>query len=258
MQREKINWYGTRCLAEREVRRFLKVYNQTVFTPVVSSLIFLAVFTLSIGKTKADIAGIKFIDFMGYGLIIMSIVQNAFANSSSSLIMSKVIGYIIDIFTPPLGSTEIIIAYTIGSVLRGVLVGIAVSIALAPFVEYNLLHPFLLVYFVLSSCILLGMLGLLAGIVANSFDQFSAFTSYIVTPLSFLSGTFYSVKNLHVFFQGMNYLNPFFYMIDGFRYCLTDHVDGNIAFGAIFLLISNIALYCLLVVLLDKGWNTKG
>lgn len=258
MQRENINWYGTMCLAEREIRRFLKVYNQTVFTPVVSALIFLAVFTLAIGKAKPDIAGIKFVNFMGYGLIIMSIVQNAFANSSSSLIMSKVIGYIIDIFTPPLGSAEIIIAYTIGSVLRGVLVGIAVSIALAPFVEYNLLHPFWLVYFVLASCILLGQLGLLAGIVANSFDQFSAFTSYIVTPLSFLSGTFYSVQNLHVFFQSINYLNPFFYMIDGFRYCLTDHVDGNIIFGAMFLLVSNIALYYLLSVLLDKGWNTKG
>lgn len=254
---ESINWYGTLCLAKREVKRFLRVYNQTIFTPMVSALIFLAVFALALGSTKTEVAGIKFINFMGYGLIIMSIVQNAFANSSSSFIMSKVSGYIVDILTPPLGAAEIIIAYTIGSVLRGVMVGVVVTIALSPFVEYHLYHPFLLIFFVIASCTLLGKFGIIAGMVANNFDQFSAFTSYVVTPLSFLSGTFYSVKNLPIFFQMINYGNPFFYMIDGFRYCLTDHVDGSIQFGVCFLIFANITLHFLLVHLISIGWRIK-
>lgn len=254
---EKINWYGTYCLATREIRRFLKVYHQTVFTPVVSALIFLAVFVLAMGNSKPDIYGIKFINFMGYGLIIMSIVQHAFANSSSSFIMGKVLGYIIDVLTPPFGANEIIIAYTVGSILRGVIVGIAVSVALSPFIDYHLLHPFTLIFYVIFSCALLGQLGILAGMYANSFDQFSAFTSYLITPLSFLSGTFYSVKKLPFVFQVVNYFNPFFYMIDGFRYSLTDHVDGSIMFGSVFLVVANLLLYLLLVRLINKGWRIK-
>lgn len=254
---ERINWYGTYCLATREVRRFLKVYHQTIFTPVVSALIFLAVFVLAIGSSRPDIQGIKFINFMGYGLIIMSIVQHAFANSSSSFVMGKMLGYIIDVLTPPFGPHEIILAYTAGSILRGVIVGVAVALALTPFIDYQLVHPFMLIFYVLASCALLGQLGILAGMYSNSFDQFSAFTSYLITPLSFLSGTFYSVKKLPLLFQVINYFNPFFYMIDGFRYSLTDHVDGNIMLGSIFLVVANVGIYLLLVKLINIGWRIK-
>jgi ABC-2 type transport system permease protein len=255
---EPINWYGTYTLTLREVKRFMRVYNQTLITPAISALVFLAVFVLAVGSKKHDIDGISFINFMGYGLIIMSIVQNAFANSSSSFIMSKIIGYISDILTPPLGSKEIIIAFTIGSVLRGILVGIITTISLLPFVEFTLYHPFLLLFYILTSCTLLGQFGILSGMVANSFDQHSAITSYIITPLSFLSGTFYSVKNLPTFLQLINILNPFFYMIDGFRYCLTDKTDGNIMIGVIFLITANIVIYFTLERLIDKGWRIKG
>lgn len=254
---ESINWYGTYCLTKREVKRFLRVYHQTVFTPMISALIFLAVFALAIGPSKSNIAGIEFINFMGYGLIIMSIVQNAFANSSSSFAMSKILGYIIDILTPPFGATEIIIAYTIGSILRGLMVGIVVSVALYPFISFELYHPFLIIIFVLISCSLVGQLGILAGIIANSFDQLSAFTSYVITPLSFLSGTFYSVQNLPLFFQAVNYVNPFFYMIDGFRYCLTNHADGSIEIGIFFLITLNILMYASLSKLINSGWRIK-
>ena len=193
---EPINWYGTYSLTLREVKRFIRVYNQTLITPAISALIFLAVFALAVGAKRHEINGIKFINFMGYGLIIMSIVQNSFGNSSSSLIMSKIIGYISDILTPPLGSKEIIIAFTLGAVLRGLMVGIIVTISLIPFVEFNLYHPLLLAFYILASCTLLGKLGILSGMIANSFDQHSAITSYLITPLSFLSGTFYSVKDL--------------------------------------------------------------
>jgi ABC-2 type transport system permease protein len=195
---------------------------------------------------------------MGYGLIIMSIVQNAFGNSSSSLIMSKIIGYISDILTPPLGSKEIIIAFTLGAVLRGLMVGIIVTISLMPFVEFTLYYPLLLAFYTLASCMLLGKLGILSGMIANSFDQHSAITSYLITPLSFLSGTFYSVKDLPQILQQINLLNPFFYMIDGFRYCLTNKADGNIILGIVFLITSNIVMYLVLEKLIDKGWRIKG
>lgn len=254
---EKINWYGAYTLTQREVRRFMRVYNQTIFTPVISALIFLAVFVLAIGSNRSDIDGIKFINFMGYGLIIMSIIQNAFANSSSSFIMSKILGYISDILTPPLGSTEIILAFTIGATLRGVLVGIAVALALAPFIDYSLHHPFLLIFYVLASCTLLGKLGILSGLISNSFDQHAAITSYLITPLSFLSGTFYSVQALPTIFQKINMINPFFYMVDGFRYCITDRADGNIMAGIIFLILANIVMYSVLTKLIDSGWRIK-
>lgn len=254
---EQINWQGTYTLTQREVRRFLRVYNQTILTPIVSSLIFLAVFVLAIGAHRPDIYGIKFINFMGYGLIIMSIIQQSFANSSSSFIMSKIIGYISDILTPPLGGTEIIIAFTVGATLRGILVGITVSIALSPFIDYTMHHPFLLAFYVIASCTLLGKLGILSGLIANSFDQHSAITSYLITPLSFLSGTFYSVQSLPAIFQQINMFNPFFYIVDGFRYCITDHADGSIIAGSSFLVIANITLYFVLTKLIDKGWRIK-
>ena len=254
---ENINWYGAYCLTLREVKRFLKVYNQTIFTPVVSALIFLTVFVLAIGTRRSDIAGIGFINFMGYGLIAMGIIQNAFANSSSSLIMSKMLGYISDILVPPLGGVEIVIALTIGSIVRGMSVGAVIAIALLPFVDYNLVHPLLLLFYALTSCSFLGIVGIFSGLVANSFDQHSAITSYLITPLSFLSGTFYSVQTLPIIFQYINLLNPFFYIIDGFRYCFTGHADGSIAVGVSFLIVSNIILYFIIVRLLDSGWRIK-
>lgn len=254
---ENINWYGAYSLSLRETKRFLSVYHQTIFTPVVSALIFLAVFVLALGQNKAPIDGIEFTDFMGYGLISMYMTQNAFANSSSSFIASKIMGYIMDILTPPLGSTEIIIAFTIGATLRGVCVGAAVAISLAPFITYTLAHPFLLIFYVIASCMLLGQMGLLSGIISNTFDKHSAVTSYVVTPLSFLSGTFYSVNSLPYIFAQINLLNPFFYIIDGFRYCLSDKADGNIQVGILFLISANIIMYFVLTKLIDKGWRIK-
>ena len=195
---------------------------------------------------------------MGYGLIIMSIVQNAFANSSSSFIMSKVIGYISDILTPPLGSTEIIVAFTVGAVLRGIMVGFIVTIAMIPFVSFSLHHPLLLIFYIMASCTLLGKLGILSGLISDSFDKHSAITNYVITPLSFLSGTFYSAKDLPIILQYINNFNPFFYIIDGFRYCLTDKADANIIIGMVFLAVSNMILYFVLQKIISRGWKIKG
>lgn len=251
------NYYGTYMLTLREVRRFLKVYHQTLIAPAVSAMIFLAVFLLSSNHPDHMIGNVKFLNFMGYGLLIMTVVQNAFANTLSSLIMSKVIGYINDILMPPFSGLEIVTAYIIGAVLRGLASGLVLLIFLLPFIDINIEHPLLLIFFTLGAASLLGQLGILAGIMANTFDQSSAITSYLITPLSFLSGTFYSVKKLPEFLQSVNLFNPFFYMIDGFRYSLTDYADGNIAIGIVMILATNIALFVLLVRLFNIGWRIK-
>lgn len=254
---ENINWYGTYTLTLHEIQRFLKVYNQTIIAPAISALIFLSVFVLALGSSDHTIHGIKFINFMGYGLIIMNIVQNAFANSSSSLIMSKVLGYISDILVTPFSGVEIVIAYSIGSLIRGIIVGVVVTICLFPFIEFIIYHPGLLIFFTFASCLMLGQLGILTGLISNTFDQNAAITSYIIGPLSFLSGTFYSVDRLPFILQNINYFNPFFYMIDGFRYSLTDYADSNIYIGIVILCFSNLILFFLTVTLLNKGWRIK-
>ena len=254
---EPINWYGTYILSLKEIKRFLRVYHQTVIAPAISALIFLAVFVLALGGKVHNIGGVKFINFMGYGLIIMTIVQNAFSNSSSSIIMSKVIGYIADILVPPFGGIELVIAFTIGSIFRGIIVGLFVTLFISPFVEFTVYHPGLLIFFTLFSCIMLGLLGLLTGLISRSFDENAAITSYIITPLSFLSGTFYSIENLPSFLKSINHFNPFFYMIDGFRYCLTNYADSNITLGIIILITVNVILFTTITWLLNIGWRIK-
>lgn len=254
---EPINWYGTYILTRRESARFLRVYNQTIIAPGVSALVFLLIFILAIGHLTKEIGGVSFINFIGYGLIIMSIIQNAFSNSISSLIMSKVIGYVSDILMPPLGGIEVAIALCLGSLLRGLVVGAVVTMFLLPFVEFKVHHPLTLVFFTVISCLLMSMLGILSGIIANSFDQYGAISSYIITPLSFLSGTFYSSKSLPGILQTINLFNPFFYIIDGFRYSLTNYADSNITTGFIVLSLASLGLFYLVVKLLDAGWRIK-
>lgn len=251
------NYYGTYMLALREVRRFLKVYHQTLLAPAVSAMIFLAVFMLSSDHPDRMIGGVTFLNFMGYGLLIMTIVQNSFTNPLSSLIMSKVIGYINDILMPPFTGFEIVVAYTIGAIVRGLLSGLVLLIFLLPFIELDVQHPLLLIFFTIGSTVMLGQLGILAGIMANTFDQSAAISSYLINPLSFLSGTFYSVKKLPLILQNINLCNPFFYMIDGFRYSLTNHADGDIMFGIGMIISTNVLLFALLVHLFNIGWRIK-
>lgn len=254
---EPINWYGAFTLTKREVKRFLKVYNQTVISPMVSALLFLAIFVLATSGNNHQSANTTFMNFIAYGLIIMSIMQQSFSNSSSSFIMYKVLGYINDLLMPPLGYVEIIFAFIMGSIIRGVLVGITVSLAFAPFIEYQIFHPVLLVSYVLLACALLAQLGLFAALMSNTFDQLAAVTNYLINPLSFLSGTFYSVKSLPLFFQKVNLMNPFFYIIDGFRYCLTNQRDGDIALGLSILTLVNTCVFLVLCKLIKSGWRIK-
>ena len=205
-----LNFYGAYMLFTREIKRFLKVYHQTIISPVISSLIFLSIFYLSIGKVKPYIHGIYFLNFMGYGIIMMVMIQNSFANSSSSILMAKVIGYITDILMPPFNGVELFFAFVFGSIVRGLMVGSLLTLVLMFIIEFNFYSPFLLLYYAISACYLMAALGILSGIITNSFDQSSAITNYVIMPLSFLSGTFYSVDRLPVILQKINLFNPLF------------------------------------------------
>lgn len=257
MYNSNINVIGTWTLYKKEVHRFLKVYNQTLFAPVITSMLFLAVFSLAIGKHVENISGVPFTQFMAAGLIIMSVVQNAFANTSSTLVVGKVMGTIVDYIMPPLSAAEITFALTMGGVTRGILVGLLVAIAMVIFMPLSVHHIGFALFYLLISSMMLALLGMVAGIISESFDQMSAVTSYVITPLSFLSGTFYSVHNLPDFLYKMSHFNPFFYMIDGFRYGMTGYHDSSLTTGLCVVTITTLLLAAIVYKMLETGYRIK-
>jgi ABC-2 type transport system permease protein len=255
-----INWLGLWTLYKREVWRFLKVMNQTLLAPCITTLLFLAVLNLSIGgKGGRMIEGVSvpYGNFIAPGLIMMAIVQNSFANTSSSLMLSKIQGVIIDILMPPFTGAEITFSLVAGGVTRGIMVGTVVACAVYPFVPYTVQHWGAAIFFVGAASLMLALLGLLTGIWSQSFDQLSAITNYIITPLSFLSGTFYSITQLPPFFFQLCHFNPFFYMIDGFRYALTGYADGSVKTGVIVMIAVNVVLWTLAQNLITRGYRLK-
>lgn len=253
-----MNWLGLWTLYKREVWRFMKVGNQTLLAPVITTLLFLAVLTLSMGHhTERTIDGVPYEQFIAPGLIMMAVVQNAFANTSSSLMISKIQGVIIDILMPPFTGTEICLGLTLGGITRGLMVGVVVSISVWLFVPFSVSHWGIAFYYIVMSSFMLALLGLLTGIWSQTFDQLSAITNYIITPLSFLSGTFYSIHQLPAFWQAVCYYNPFFYMIDGFRYALTGYSDGSIKVGMVVMLVTTLALWEITRQFVTRGYRLK-
>lgn len=252
-----VNWIGLKTLYIRETWRFLKVWNQTIIAPMVTTLIFLAILTLALGGSARTIDGLPYAVFIAPGLIMMAVVQNAFANTSSSLMLSKIQGVIIDILMPPLNAAEVTFSMVAGGVTRGVMVGISVSAAMAAFVPLEVHHWGLAIFFIVISSMMLALLGMLAGVVALTFDHIAALTNYIVTPLSFLSGTFYSIHQLPVFWQHVSHANPFFYMIDGFRYAITGYSDSDPTIGIVVLSATTLVLWVVTQTLFARGWRLK-
>ena len=250
-------WLGVWTLYCREVRRFTKVYNQTVLAPVVTTLLFLAIFAVSLGRSVDAIAGVPFMEFLAPGLIMMAIAQNAFANTSSSLIIAKIQGNIVDTLMPPLSAHELTLGIALGGVTRGIAVGIAVSAAMRLFVPFGFHHALYLVYHVVAASLMLSLLGIAGGIWAEKFDHIAAITNFIVTPLAFLSGTFYSIERLPAFAQSLAHLNPFFFMIDGFRYGFIGHSDANPAVGLAVLAAVNAGLWVLCYWMFASGYKLK-
>jgi ABC-2 type transport system permease protein len=251
------NYYGTYTLFIREVKRFLKVYHQTIIAPVVTALIFLSIFLLALGNINKKVHGVPYNEFAGYGLIIMTIIQNSFANSSSSLIMARVLGYVNDILMTPFNGIELVTAYTLGSVARGIIVGIVLSFVLSFIIDFKCHNIFIVMAYVLIACVLMANLGTLSSLLTDNFDKNSAITSYIITPLSFLSGTFYSIHDLPTWAKMINYVNPFFYIIDGFRFGLTGVSDSSVYFGLTYLLLLDFIVIFMTIRIIDSGWKLK-
>jgi len=255
---QNINTIGVFTLCKRECWRFLKVWNQTVVAPVVTTLLFLAVLVLAMGGSERIIGGIPYSQFVAPGLIMMAIVQNAFANTSSSLMLAKIQGVIIDFLMPPLTGAEVTFSLLIGGIIRGLMVGVVVMAAVYVFVPFSMHHAGYAFFHVLAASMMLALLGVLTGVWAQTFDQLSAITNYVITPLAFLSGTFYSIDHLPEFWQHVCHFNPFYYMIDGFRYAMTGHTDSaNPTMGVYVMTGINIVLWIVTVHLFNKGTRLK-
>jgi ABC-2 type transport system permease protein len=250
-----VNWLGFWTLYVREVRRFLKVGTQTLVAPVVTTLLFLAIFLLALGGAAAG--GVTYGAFLAPGLIMMAIMQNAFANTSSSIVISKIQGNIVDVLMPPISGGELTLAYALGGATRGIAVGLVVGLAIWCVVPLRIVDPAAVLLHGIAASLLLSLLGLLGGIWSEKFDHLAAVTNFVVTPLSFLSGTFYSVDRLPPDWQFLAHANPFFYMIDGFRAGFTGHADGRPGVGVALLIGTNAMLLILCFRLVARGYKLK-
>ena len=252
-----VNWIGLWTLYQREVYRFLKVYTQTIAAPVVTTLLFYAVFALALGGVVRMAGSVPFLVFLGPGLIVMAMAQNAFANTSSSMVISKVQGNIVDVLMPPLSPLEMAVAFVGGGITRGMLVGVVTGAAIWAFVPLGIHSPGYILFHGLMASMMLAQLGMIGGIWSEMFDHIAAFTNFVVTPLTFLSGTFYSVDRLPPAFWWMAHFNPFFYMIDGFRYGFIGQSDGTLTAGILVLLGANAVLLWLTHRLFATGYHLK-
>jgi len=252
-----VNWIGVWTLYRKEVWRFVKVINQTVAAPVVTTMLFLAVFTLALGRRVELGADISFPEFLAPGLVMMALLQNAFANTSSSIVGSKMQGNIVDLLMPPLGPGELAAAFALGAVTRGLVVGTGTTVVMALVIGFAMPAPLLALYFAVMGALFFGLLGIVAGIWAEKFDHLSAVTSFAVTPLTFLSGTFYSIDRLPGIWNDLAHLNPVFWLIDGFRAGMIGWSDSTPLFGAIAIAVLDLVLFVLCWRLFATGWKLK-
>jgi len=254
-----VNWGGLKTLYIKEVRRFFKVQLQTVWAPAITTLLYLAIFTVALGRSGRTVMGIPFANFIAPGLIIMAMIQNAFANASFSLLVGKIQGNIVDYLMPPLSTGELMAGLVGAAVTRAFLVGFAVWIVMSlwPGVSVAIHYPLWAFWFGLMGSLLLAFLGLLTSLWADKFDHAAAVTNFVVAPLSLLSGTFYSVSQLAPAFRAVSHANPFFYVISGFRYGFLGISDSPLIVGAVGLLVLNLILWLVCWSLLRSGWKIK-
>jgi ABC-2 type transport system permease protein len=248
---------GFRTLFYKEILRFWKVATQTIAAPVVSAMLYLLIFGHVLDGRVEMLDGVSYTSFLVPGLVMMSVLQNAFANSSSSLIQSKITGNLVFILLPPLSHVEILSAYVTASVVRGLAVGLGVFVITAWFAHLSFVAPLWIVVFALLGAGILGTLGVIAGIWAEKFDQLAAFQNFLITPATFLAGVFYSIKKLPPFWLAVSHFNPFFYMIDGFRYGFFGQSDvspwTSLAIVAVFF----VALAAIAINLLRRGYKLR-
>jgi ABC-2 type transport system permease protein len=232
-----VNWLGLQTLIAREVQRFIKVGAQTIFAPLIQTLLFMMVFGLVRSGfwpgTEDSATPRAYADGLAAGLVMMSILSNAFQNSSSSIVIAKVQGNAVDFLMPPISALELAIAFIVGAAVRGLLVGAASLVAVAWMANVIPAYPLIALYYALCASVIFGAIGLIGGVWADKFDHLAAVTNFIIVPLTFLSGTFYSTAMLPEPFRTLSHYNPVFTLIDGFRYGFIGHADAPLMTGAL-------------------------
>lgn len=223
----RINWLGMYTLARREIMRFMAVWQQTVLAPLMTAGLFVTVFSLALGRGDQMVMGVPYLAFIAPGILMMTVIQNAFANTSSSIISAKMQGNIIDTLMPPLSAGELLAGYLTGAVARALLVALVIAAGMALVMGQGVAHPAWAAVFILLGALLMGGLGILAAIMAQKFDQMAAISNFVIAPLSFLSGTFYSIDALPEPFRTLSHWNPIFYLIDGARYGIAGVSDTS-------------------------------
>ena len=257
-----VNWLGLWTLYVKEVRRFLKVVTQTVVAPVISTLLFLVVFTQAFGGVRPDVNGVPFVAFLAPGLTMMAILTNAFTNSSSSLIIAKVQGSIVDVLMPPLSAGELTVGFTAGAATRGLLVGAITALTCAGYMwlygaPMAIENIWPILYYAVMASVIFAAIGLIGGIWAEKFDQLAAITNFVITPLTFLSGTFYSVENLPEPFRTISHFNPVYYLIDGFRSGFTGVAEAPLFASIIATLSITMLFVAAAYLLIRSGYKIK-
>ena len=252
-----VNWIGIYSLYIKEVSRFLIVWAQTLLSPLVSSLLFLSVLTLALGNDRGNVLGYSFISFLAPGLIVMSIVQQSFSHSVSSLMIGKIQGNIIDTLQAPLSSIEVTLAIIFAAVTRGLVILIISIVVFSLIVEIHIYSIFYILIGAFLGTFILGALGFITGLWAEKFDHTATITNFIITPLSFLSGVFYSIEKLPDFFQSISKINPFFYIIDICRFGFLGTSDGSIGIGLVYLTILSIIVWLISYYLYKIGYKIK-
>src|SRR6056297_2590616 len=253
----RVNWLGLATLAKRETQRFLAVWTQTLMAPLATAGLFMVIFSIAIGERRGDVMGVDFTTFIAPGILMMTVIQNSFANTSSSIVISKVQGNIVDTLMPPLSAAEMVLGYLAGGIGRGLFVAMAIAIGLFVVLGIVPAHPLWMLTFILLGAALLSAIGMVAGIFANKFDQMAAITNFIVTPLAFLSGTFYSVQALPPVLNEITHFNPIFYMIDGVRYGMIGVSDSSPWLGLIVGLGATLAISITALWMFARGYRLK-
>ena len=252
-----VNWVGFYTLYKKETLRFLIVSGQTIAGPVLTGILFLIVISIAWGEERGEVLGLPFIEFLAPGLISMQVIQQAFSHSSSSMLMGKVMGNIVDLIGSPLSAAEVTLAIVLASVTRSFIICIVSIICFNLLVDVKVLNYNYFFTYLFSSSFLMGSLGFIAGMWAEKFDNMATVTNFIIVPLSFLSGTFYSIDSLADPLKEISIYNPFFHMIDGFRYSFINSMDGTIKFGLTYLITLSIIMWIIAYTLYKNGYKIK-
>jgi ABC-2 type transport system permease protein len=251
-----VNWEGLKTLYLREVRRFFKVGMQTLLAPVVTALLYMLVFVVAVGGGRA-VMGVAFGTFVAPGLVMMQILSNAFANSSSSLLQAKFNGLMGDFMTPPLSPVEHLLGFGAGAATRGLFVGLMSLLAVLPFAHLHVAQPWAVAYFGVGAALIMGFLGIMAGLWSEKFDHMAAVTNFVIMPMTFLSGTFYLIERLPSPFRQITQYNPIFYLIDGFRYGFIGKAEGSLMAGVSLTAVLTLALGWICFAMFRTGYKIK-